>query len=300
MVSSTVTAAALLSTGFISLVPNVILLLFPSYGVGEGGQSKLLSLGQAMSAGGLMGDVFLHTLGHDDHHHHPGQEQQHEENPGLWVLGGFAVFLAADMLIRSLNPGTHSHDRSHGDKAGNNEHKEIQRSTILLNLAADALHNFTDGLAIGASYAIFGKQVEASNLSVADLLRSRGGLASVSVLFHEVPHELGDFCTLVRAGYSRNQAIAAQFSTAVAAFLGTASALYLSEEWDGDILLFMTAGGFLYLAATTLLPEVLEEQHPISFRMLQLTSFLIGIAFLFMVSYMEENAPSEKSQHTEL
>ncbi len=297
MINPSITAAALLSTGFISLVPNVILLLFPSYGAGEGGQSKFLSLGQAMSAGGLLGDVFLHTLGHDDHHHH--EHHQHEESPhggaGLWVLCGFTVFLAADMLIRALDPGKHHHDHSDDHK---HVHRELHQSTVLLNLAADALHNFTDGLAIGASYAVYGKT--ASTLSIGELLRSRGGLASVSVLFHEVPHELGDFCTLVRAGYSRNQAIAAQFVTAVAAFLGTASALYLSEEWDVDILLFITAGGFLYLAATTLLPEVLEEDQPISFRALQLASFVTGIAFLYMVSYIEEHDHTEKSHHSEL
>ena len=306
MVSSTVATAAFLSTGIISLVPNVILFLFPRYAQGEGGQSKFLTLGQAMSAGCLLGDVFLHTLSHVS----PGA--------GIWVLVGVTIFLAADLLIRTLDPHSHSHsacttttttgsNRSshhHGTndgalQNGNRTEKSpscspvvVHRSTVILNLAADALHNFTDGLAIGASYALHdvaSNQVEESSfLSLAALLTSRGGLASISVLFHEVPHELGDFCTLVKAGYSKSQAVMAQFFTALAAFLGTAVALSLSAGWEGEVLLLITAGGFVYLAATTILPEVLEAGDSVSFRFWQLLFFVLGILFLHIVSLLEE------------
>ena len=272
------------------MAPNIILLLFPHYAAGEGGHSKILSLGQAMSAGALLGDVFLHALPHNE---------AASETAGAWVLVGFTSFLIVDMLIRSLE---HHHHHHHHDGSASHQHasengsakeknatlmtSSHHRSAALLNLAADALHNFTDGLAIGTSYAMHNAD---NNVTLAALLKSRGGLASVSIFLHEVPHELGDFCTLVRAGYSKSQAVLAQFSTAVAAFLGTAVALNVSEEdWAGERLLFVTAGGFVYLAATTLLPEVLEEGKSIAYRFLQLVSFVTGILFLYMVAYLED------------
>jgi zinc transporter ZupT len=228
MVASNAIIAALLSTGLISLAPNVLLVLFPRYASGEGESSKFLALGQALASGGLLADVFLHTIPHAGGQH----------DVGLWVLLGFGIFLVCDMMIRSLG---HSHGHQHNQE--DHPHQEsAKNSTVILNLAADALHNFTDGLAIGASFAL--ETVE--DLSVGTLLASRGGLATLSILFHEIPHELGDFAILVKNGFSKNQAIMAQFGTAIAAMLGTIVGLFL-HDWAGESLLFITAGGFVYL-----------------------------------------------------
>lgn len=230
MVSSSSFYAALASTGFISLAPNLILLFFPQYGTEQGIQQSLfLSMGQALAAGGLLGDVFLHTLSHATHYE--------EEQVGLWILCGFTVFLVMDVLIRSFEGDHHRH---HGESSNGHHHGQSQQaingkddkhssvwyapflsSTVLLNMTGDALHNFTDGLAIGASFASHehvAPQV-GEMVSFASLLTSRGGLAAISILFHEIPHELGDYCILVKEGFTKHQAIAAQFLTAIAAFL---------------------------------------------------------------------------------
>ncbi|OUC44078.1 hypothetical protein D917_09334, partial [Trichinella nativa] len=57
-----------------------------------------------------------------------------------------------------------------------------------LNLIADFAHNFTDGLAVGASYLI------------SDMI---GVITTITVILHEVPHEIGDFAILIRSGYSK-------------------------------------------------------------------------------------------------
>ena len=59
-----------------------------------------------------------------------------------------------------------------------------------LNLAADFTHNFTDGLAIGASY-LAGRNV--------------GIITTVTILLHEVPHEIGDFAILVKSGCTKRK-----------------------------------------------------------------------------------------------
>lgn len=229
-----------------------------------------------------MGDVFLHTLPdcfadsvanhtHGDHsgsHHHGNYNNESHrdvvgEDVGVRVLAGFAAFLVLDIFVRSLENGT-GHNHSYTKTNGNcDAHQEttlkskwrlMVSSAVLLNLLGDALHNFTDGLAIGATFAAsqipsqsFGTTSPVSWLTSAfSLLRSRGGLASMSVFLHEIPHELGDFATLVNAGMSRNMAIGMQFLTSIAAFIGTALGLFSSHVIEGlghDVLLPFTAGG---------------------------------------------------------
>mmetsp|Transcript_14692 Transcript_14692/g.29866 ORF Transcript_14692/g.29866 Transcript_14692/m.29866 type:complete len:198 (+) Transcript_14692:2035-2628(+) len=156
-------------------------------------------------------------------------------------------------------------------------------SLIVLNLTADSLHNFTDGLAIGASYA-----ATASNNS--SVVVSAGSVATLSILLHEVPHELGDYCTLVAAGYTPWQAVRTQFATAIAAFCGTAVALVAADQSSSsDALLLATAGTFLYLAGTTLLPHVLNESVMKPWHRLgHLLAFAVGLAFMQAVALLEE------------
>ena len=275
MVAQNAVIAALSSTALISLAPNVLLVLFPKYASGEGETSHFLVLGQALAAGGLLGDVFLHTIAH----------AEESDDVGLWILLGFTIFLVADMIMRSLGSTHDHHEKAASNEAESEQNhlSEYKTSTVMLNLAADSLHNFTDGLAIGASFSI----ASSDHSSVLSLLQSRGGLATLSILFHEIPHELGDFAILVRSGFSRNQAILAQFGTAIAAMLGTVAGLTLTG-FAGESLIFITADGFIYLAAVTILPEILEEKTSLRFRVAQLMCFGAGISFLYAVSFLEE------------
>ena len=83
-----------------------------------------------------------------------------------------------------------------------------------LNLAADCFHNFTDGLAVGASF-LAGESI--------------GMITTLTILFHEVPHEIGDFAILIQSGVPRNKAIALQLLTAVGAVTGCAVSLILGK-----------------------------------------------------------------------
>ena len=182
----------------------------------------------------------------------------------------------------------------------NKENQEFRISPrILLNLAGDALHNFTDGLAIGASFSIQGSMIE-HDASIIQLISSRGGLATLGIMIHELPHELGDFSTLVRAGCSKKQAILLQFATAVAAMIGAVVGVFSVEGFGKEQLIYVTAGGFVYLAAVTILPEVLDEEATLRFRILQLLSFASGVAFLYLVSVIEVSVYCTESVESEL
>mmetsp|Transcript_23230 Transcript_23230/g.49678 ORF Transcript_23230/g.49678 Transcript_23230/m.49678 type:complete len:104 (-) Transcript_23230:396-707(-) len=103
-------------------------------------------------------------------------------------------------------------------------------------------------------------------------------------MLHEIPHELGDFATLVKRGFTWNAAIMLQIMTSiVAAFLGTAFGLYsrhLVEGLGSDILLPFTAGGFLYLACVTILPDVLDTEAGMALRMMEILAFLLEVGFM--------------------
>lgn len=79
-----------------------------------------------------------------------------------------------------------------------------------LNLAADFLHNFTDGLAVGASY-LGGRNI--------------GIVTTFTILLHEVPHEIGDFAILIQSGCGKRKAIMLQLITALGALSGTVMSL---------------------------------------------------------------------------
>jgi solute carrier family 39 (zinc transporter), member 7 len=289
MFTSSALTAALISTALISLAPNFILFAFPSLTNRDAvDRSLVLSLGQTLAAGGLLGDVFLHIM-----------PEASKETDGLLLLLGFFIFLVMDVIVRSFDTEDGHSPSKHGDchhtKVGTKRDSLLSTalsSSILLNLTADALHNFTDGLAIGSSFAVAG----ASHSSWSALLASRGGLATITILLHEIPHELGDYCVLLNSGFSKMEAIMAQFLTAIAAFLGTIVGLWASSSMPG--ITFVTGGGFVYIATVTILPKILEQQKAsFRFRFLQLLAFLVGIGFLYLVTLIEEEHSHGHSNH---
>eukprot|EP00903_Cladosiphon_okamuranus_P006947 g6761.t1 len=197
----------------------------------------------------------------------------------LLVLGGFMMFFISERIVRSLAGGAQGHSHSHGGHAQDDDvsrrkkdddyvsssssssqpvpGEEESRLKIgaILNLAADALHNLGDGIAIGAAFS------SGSGL---------GFSTALATLLHELPHEIGDFAVLVQNGYTKWQAIRAQFATALAAFAGTAIGL-LATKYAGlqQPLLAATGGGFVYVSCVTVMPDILGGGNP---------SFLQGVA----------------------
>jgi len=98
----------------------------------------------------------------------------------------------------------------HWVKSWQSTSPSVIRPAAYLNLLADLLHNFSDGLALGVS---FGK--------------GHGLSTTMAVFFHEVPHNVADFAILISNGFSRVGALQAQWASAVGALLGTLAGLRL-------------------------------------------------------------------------
>ena len=157
-----------------------------------------------------------------------------------------------------------SHEQHHGSDI---------RVAGYLNLAADFTHNFTDGLAIGASY-LAGKSI--------------GIVTTVTILLHEVPHEIGDFAILVQSGYPKRKAMLLQLLTAVGAIAGTVCGL-LAEGGGAAAtawILPFTAGGFIYIATVSVIPEILEDSS-VSQSIKEVLAIFVGIGMMVLIGYLE-------------
>lgn len=142
-----------------------------------------------------------------------------------------------------------------------------------LNLIANGFDNFTHGLAIGASFLV-GPKV--------------GLLTTFVIIIHEIPHEICDYAILVKSGFSRWDAVKAQSSVSLFGILGTATALYVKSidtlNAKTSWILPFSAGGFLYIALVTLLPDILDKETKFQNSIGQIGCVILGIAFMGAVA----------------
>lgn len=146
----------------------------------------------------------------------------------------------------------------------------------------DGIHNFIDGLSIGAAFS----ESILTGVSV-----------SVAVLCEEFPHELGDFAVLLNAGMRSREALLYNFLSACTCYLGLIIGILLGEL-DGNIYIFGLAGGmFLYISLVDMVPEMNESvetasrlgtAEAIRVFMLQNVGILVGIASLYTLARYQD------------
>lgn len=265
-----------------------------------------------MAAEGEGGDHHGHSHSHG--HSHGGEEGHgpHDLSVGLGVLSGIVAFLCVEKFVRIMKGGhSHSHtikpaekteekpakakkekkkkakdsDAEEEEKEDKEEEKVVEKTEEsgddseeikvagFLNLAADMFHNFTDGLAVGASY-LAGDSV--------------GLITTITILFHEIPHEIGDFAILIQSGVPRGKAIALQLLTAVGAVTGCALSLLLggATEAATTVTLPFTAGGFIYIATVSVIPELLEGSS-LKQTLMEVTALLLGVGMMVIIAQYE-------------
>ncbi|XP_066278017.1 zinc transporter ZIP13-like [Branchiostoma lanceolatum] len=181
---------------------------------------------------------------------------------------------AANGKLKQENGPVSLSEKSRNDKDDCSDNQPSQHIQIsgYLNLLANCIDNFTHGLAVGGSFLVSTKV---------------GMLTTLAILLHEIPHEVGDFAILMRAGFSRWRAAKAQIITASGGMFGTATALLAeSAEGAGDTtawILPFTSGGFIYVALVTVVPDLLEETSGWeSFK--QVAMMMAGITTMGLVS----------------
>ena len=154
-----------------------------------------------------------------------------------------------------------------------------------LNLVANCTDNFTHGLAIATSYV--------ANPAV-------GLLTTLAILCHEIPHEIGDFAILLNSGFNLKEAAKAQVTTACGGLVGvvaglTAEHLSNASEW----LLPFTAGGFLYIALISIVPDLLQDSAKINVKqtVIEMVALVMGIVIMALVTIVEKKSCGHMPLH---
>ena len=215
--------------------------------------SRVLFYLIGFSAGALIGGAFLHIL------------PESLEGSGStfvfsWLIAGIALFF----LMERYFYWRHCHEQG----------RCAVHSFTYLNLIGDGFHNFLDGMIIAASFT--------ASIQL-------GIVTTLAVIFHEIPQELGDFGVLVYGGFSKSKALVFNFASAATAMLGALIGYFIADATVSfsKIILPLTAGGFIYIATSDLIPEIHKESN-VKRSTLAFIAFLIGIGFMVLTKLFLE------------
>ncbi|KAK3099669.1 hypothetical protein FSP39_007779, partial [Pinctada imbricata] len=170
--------------------------------------------------------------------------------------------------------------KGHGHSHGNGELPKGVASIAWMVILGDGIHNFTDGLAIGAAFT--------NSIT--------GGIStSVAVFCHELPHEIGDFAVLLKAGMTVKQAITYNIVSSVLAFLGMLLGVMIGNQEEASLWIFIIVGGmFMYIALVDMLPEMMQVEtrdgeNPFYHLLFQTCGMFLGIGIMLLIALYEND-----------
>ncbi len=205
----------------------------------------------AFAAGALLGDAFFHLI------------PEIAESPRGFDVTASTALLAGVLTLFMLEKVRHH---------AHFPHEEVLHPVAITNLVGDGLHNFVDGAIVAGSFAV------STELGMA---------TTIAVALHEIPQEFGDFGILLHAGLSPRRALALNFLSAAAAVLGALAVLILVPvELIERMLVPFSAGSFIYIASTDLLPDLHREPEPAK-SLAQLVALVGGIGAMAALLLLE-------------
>lgn len=204
---------------------------------------------------------FHDTVGQSDgqhHHHHNYHHILHHHHS------------------QNHHPHTHKHRHTHSYSVQHFRHAGVATLAWMV-LMGDGLHNFSDGLAIGAAFT----KGLSSGLST-----------SLAVFCHELPHELGDFAVLLKSGMTVKQAILYNLLSALMGYLGMIIGILIGQYAENVAMWIfaLTAGLFLYVALVDMVPEMLHNDASeagfshYGFFVLQNIGMLLGFGIMLVIA----------------
>lgn len=181
-----------------------------------------------------------------------------------------------DVIVREHTTTHHGHSHFHGHV---HSAPESMSSVAWMVILGDGLHNFTDGMAIGAAFS--------NNIA--------GGCSTaVAVFCHELPHELGDFAVLLKTGMSAKQAVFYNMISSVLCFGGMILGMFVGSEPQASQWIFaVSAGMFLYIALVDMFPEMTTNHSTVETTLcqccLQGFGLITGAAVMLVIAYFENH-----------
>ena len=202
----------------------------------------------ALAVGVLLGDAFIHLI--------PDAIERYDSVSEICLIVLISVF--GFFILEKLVRWRHDHRVKFPPQ--NSEVPPL----ATMNLFGDAIHNFVDGILIAGSFIV-------------DPLL--GLTTTMTVVIHEFPQEIGDIGALLHGGFKPRKAILYNFYCSLSVVPGAIFTLLLSQIANSSlvVLLPIAAGGFIYIAASDLIP-VLHEHSSVRHAAAQIAAFAVGIA----------------------
>lgn len=190
-----------------------------------------------VSAGLLLTVAFTHLLPESFHS---------EADPFVlgWVLlAGILGFFLLEKL--ALIHHTHHHEGDAHQHDHGHDAIEARRGGWPI-LIGDAFHNLGDGVVIAAAFLVDVRL---------------GVTATLAVMAHEIPHEVGDFMILLNAGFTKRKAFVFNLISGLSAVVGGVVGYFVLDAMQGLLpyALMIAAAGFIYIALSDLLPEMMRR-----------------------------------------
>ncbi|MBN2067015.1 MAG: ZIP family metal transporter [Candidatus Diapherotrites archaeon] len=218
----------------------------------KGTLEKALHALVGFSAGTLLAGAFFHLIAES-------LEEMQAMDAFYLVFAGFILFFLIERFL-------HWHHCHEG-------HCDVHAFSYLI-LFGDAIHNFIDGIIIAASF----------------LVNAALGIATaIAVISHELPQELGDFGVLVYGGFERKKALLYNLISQMTSILGgIIGFFFIGATGIEAYLLPFAAGGFIYISASDLIPE-LHKEASIRKSLVAFMFFLLGVGFMLAVKQFFAN-----------
>ena len=204
----------------------------------------------SLSAGALMGGAFLHLL-----------SEASEILSADVLFGVFLLSFVSFFFIEKVLHWQHCHkENCHIHTFG------------YMNLVGDSIHNFIDGLVIASTFVID------FNLGVTTTL---------AIALHEIPQEIGDYGVLIHSGFQSKKALFINYLVALVVVVGGVVGYFSSSYLESFLphLLPFAAGGFVYIAASDLMPEIRKETN-LKKSMVSFLVFILGILMMYFIKFL--------------
>jgi zinc and cadmium transporter len=206
--------------------------------------SRLVSF----AVGALLGAVFLELLPH-------ALETGSAEQVMVTVLAGLLAFFLLEKLV--LWRHAHGHEE-HDDAAEESEHDHALHAHAhgdrgrsgLMILIGNSVHNLCDGIVIAASF------LADTKLGIA---------ATVAIVAHAIPQQVGDFAILLHSGFSRPRAFAFNVAAGMATVVGALAGHMALADMQQLLpyVLAVAAASLLYVAVADLIPSLHRRAEPV-------------------------------------
>ena len=226
--------------GVLSVLAAGIFLLLP-----EKNRLKVLPHGISFAIGELLAVAFWGLIPEAFEHAKPDEIQ--------WLSGTILAGILGFFVLEKLLLWRHCHSgecEAHGDDehqhpehSNGHSHGHGAKTAGTFIILGDAIHNFVDGVLIGAAFLM-------------DV--QLGIVTSLAVATHEIPQEVGDFAILLQSGYSQKKALFYNILASLTTVIGGILAYFSLDSLHDSLPYFLAlaASSFIYIAVADLIPSL--------------------------------------------